>query len=59
MRKPKTRSRPITLAEIKAARQDLVEMGLLVDSGQREWCEETGRYEIVWALASDMAGGLQ
>ena len=41
-----------TRSEIIAARQELVEMGLLVDSGRRKWCEETGRYEILWALAS-------
>jgi hypothetical protein len=42
-----------TLSEIRAARQELVEMGFLVDSGRRKWCEETGRYEILWVLADD------
>ena len=42
-----------TLSELIAARQELVEMGYLVDSGRRDWCEETCRYEIIWALAGD------
>jgi hypothetical protein len=33
---------------IEAAIQDLVRMGLVVDSGQRRWSERTKRYEIVW-----------
>jgi hypothetical protein len=35
------------------ARQELVEMGLLVDTGKREWSPETNRYEIVWGLTED------
>jgi hypothetical protein len=33
---------------LEAAMQDLVEEGIIVDSGQRKWSERTGRYEIVW-----------
>jgi hypothetical protein len=33
---------------IEEAIQDLVRMGLVVDSGQRRWSQRTGRYEIVW-----------
>ena len=40
-----------TLDEVEEAIQDLVRKGLVVDSGLRRWCEETGRYEIVWKLA--------
>jgi hypothetical protein len=37
--------------EIKAAIQDLVEEGLVFDTGRKRWSERTGRYEIVWALS--------
>jgi predicted Zn-dependent protease len=33
---------------IEEAIQDLVRMGLVVDSGQKRWSPRTGRYEIVW-----------
>jgi hypothetical protein len=36
------------LNEIRAAIQDLVRRGLVIDSGQRRWLKRTGRYEIVW-----------
>ena len=32
-----------------SAIQELIEMGLVVDTGQREWSERTQRFEIVWA----------
>jgi hypothetical protein len=33
---------------IEEAIQELVRMGLVVDSGQKRWSQRTGRYEIVW-----------
>jgi hypothetical protein len=36
------------LIEIRAAIQDVVRKGLVVDSGQRRWFQRTGGYEIVW-----------
>jgi hypothetical protein len=39
------------LIEIRAAIQDLVRKGLVVDSGQGRWSQRTGRYEIVWESA--------
>ena len=33
---------------IETVIQELVRDGLVVDSGQRIWCQDTGRYEIVW-----------
>jgi hypothetical protein len=36
--------------EIKAAIQDLVEEGLVFDTGRKRWSGKTSRYEIVWAL---------
>jgi hypothetical protein len=48
---------PIDLAqtaieiEIKAAIQDLVEGGLVFDTGRKRWSERTGCYEIVRALS--------
>jgi hypothetical protein len=33
---------------IETAIQELVEQGLLVDSGERRWSQQTKRYEIVW-----------
>jgi hypothetical protein len=35
--------------EIEAAIKDLVEEGILYDTGRRRWSERTGRYQIVWA----------
>ena len=46
---------PPTLSEIETAIQELVEEGLVADSGRRRWSERTGRYEIVWR--STEAGG--
>ena len=43
-----------TLSEDDAAIWDLVKMGLLVDSGQKMWSEETGRFEIVWRSAGNI-----
>jgi hypothetical protein len=34
---------------IEAAIQDLVEEGLVFDTGRKQWSNRTGRYEIVWA----------
>jgi hypothetical protein len=34
---------------IEAAIQDLVEEGLVFDTGRKRWSKRTGRYEIVWA----------
>jgi hypothetical protein len=34
--------------DILRARRELVEMGLVVDSGRRKLSKRTGRYEIVW-----------
>jgi hypothetical protein len=36
---------------IEEAIQTLVNRGLVVDSGEREWSERTRRYEIVWMAA--------
>jgi predicted metal-dependent enzyme (double-stranded beta helix superfamily) len=38
------------LNEIRAAIQDLVRKGLVMDSGQRRWSQRTASYEIVWKL---------
>jgi hypothetical protein len=38
-----------TQIEIEAAMKDLVEAGILYDTGRRRWSERTGRYQIVWA----------
>ena len=40
----------IAIEEIDAIIQSMVRIGLVRDSGQRRWSEETGRYEIVWEL---------
>jgi hypothetical protein len=45
------KDKPEELNEIRAAVQELVRKGLVVDSGERRWSERTKRYEIVWALA--------
>jgi len=45
----------MSLEDIKARIGELVEMGLVVDSGQRRWSEETGKYEIMWMLKPDPA----
>jgi hypothetical protein len=45
------KDKPEELSEIRAAVQELVRKGLVVDSGERRWSERTRRYEIVWALA--------
>jgi hypothetical protein len=44
------KDKPEELNEIRAAVQELVRKGLVVDSGERRWSERTKRYEIVWAL---------
>ena len=36
---------------VRDALEELVRMGLVVDSGRRRWSDRTGRYEIVWVLA--------
>ena len=41
---------PTLISEIEAAIQQLVEKGLVVDSGRRRWSARTGHYEIVWTL---------
>ena len=33
---------------IEEALHRLAREGLIVDSGERRWSEQTGRYEIVW-----------
>jgi hypothetical protein len=45
------KDKPTKLSEIRAAVQELVRKGLVVDSGERRWSERTRRHEIVWALA--------
>jgi hypothetical protein len=45
------KDKPEELNEIRAAVQELVRRGLVVDSGERRCSERTKRYEIVWALA--------
>jgi hypothetical protein len=47
-RKDKPTDQTQMLIEIRAAIQDLVRKGMVVDSGQRRWSQRTGRYEIVW-----------
>lgn len=44
-------NRPVTYEETCRAIQELVEEGLLVDSGRKRWSERTGQYEIVWMLS--------
>jgi hypothetical protein len=44
------KDKPMTQDEIKAAIGELVGMGLVVDSGERSWCEQTQRYEVLWTL---------
>lgn len=44
-------NRPVTHEEIGRAIQELVEEGLLVDSGRKRWSERTGQYEILWMLS--------
>ena len=43
-------NRPVTHEEICRAIQELVEEGVLVDSGRKRWSERTGQYKIVWML---------
>ena len=38
----------IAIEEIDAIIQSMVRIGLVRDSGQRRWSEETECYEIVW-----------
>jgi hypothetical protein len=38
-----------TQIEIEAAIKQLVEEGILYDTGRRRWSERTGRYQIVYA----------
>ena len=45
------KDKPTELSEIRAAVQELVRKGLIVDSGERRWSGRTRCYEIVWALA--------
>jgi len=40
----------IAIEEIDAIIQSMVRIGLVRDSGQRRWSEETECYEIVWEL---------
>ena len=35
------------------ALDDLIEMGLVVDTGRREWSDKTRRFHVVWGLAED------
>jgi hypothetical protein len=39
---------------IEQAIQNLARKGLIVDTGRRRWCEQTGRYEIVWAASKTL-----
>ncbi len=39
---------PTQRSEIEDGIQDLVKMGLLVDSGRRRWSPVSGRYQAVW-----------
>jgi hypothetical protein len=48
-RKDKPVDRTETQIEIEAAIKQLVEEGILYDTGRRRWFERTGRYQIVWA----------
>jgi hypothetical protein len=38
-----------TQIQIEAAIKQLVEEGILYDTGRRRWSERTGRYQIVWS----------
>jgi hypothetical protein len=40
----------MTDEEMKEVREQLVKMGLVRDSGRREWRPETGTYEIIWEV---------
>jgi hypothetical protein len=44
------KGKPMTLNEIRAAVEELVRMGLVADSGERKWNEQTQRYEVLWTL---------
>jgi len=46
------KDKPTEVSEIRAAREELTRMGVLVDSGERRWSEDTKSYEIVWTLAN-------
>jgi hypothetical protein len=40
----------LTFEEIVQAREELVAMGILRDSGRRKFEPRTGRYEIIWVM---------
>jgi len=41
----------LTYEDIRRAIQDLVEEGLVVDSGRKKWNKRTGQYEILWTAS--------
>jgi hypothetical protein len=41
----------MTMERIVEIREELVREGLVVDTGRRKFCEQTGRFEIVWGLS--------
>jgi hypothetical protein len=42
--------RGMSLKRIRAAREELVKRGVLVDSGERRRCPQTGELQVVWML---------
>jgi hypothetical protein len=44
-------NRSVTYEDICRTIQELVEEGLVVDSGRKKWSERTAQYEIVWVLS--------
>jgi hypothetical protein len=44
-------NRSPTYEEICQAIKQLVQDGLIVDSGRKKWSERTGKFEILWSLS--------
>jgi hypothetical protein len=40
----------MSLKRIRAARKELVKRGVLIDSGERRRCPQTGELQVVWIL---------
>ena len=45
----------MSLKRIRAAREELVKRGVLVDSGQRRRNPKTGKWEIAWMLNPELS----
>jgi hypothetical protein len=44
----------MSLKRIRAARKELVKRGVLVDSGERRRCPQTGELQVVWKLNPEL-----